>query len=263
MAEIVLDKITKRYPDGFEAVRNMDLDINDGEFMILVGPLGVRKVHGAADDRRARGHLGRRGADRRHGRQSDGAQGPRHRDGVPELRALSAHDRAREHGVPAEARRGAQGGDRQQGAGGREGPRPHRAPRPQAGEPLRRPAPARRDGPGDRSQSKGVPDGRAALQPRREAPRSDAHRGVAHPVAARHDDGLRHPRSDRGDDAGRPRGRDARRSAPAGGIAHRAVRPSGEPLRRRVHRLAVDELHARHSRWRHPHASHGRRPLGR
>ena len=43
MAEIVLDKITKRYPDGFEAVQDMDLDINDGEFMILVGPSGSGK----------------------------------------------------------------------------------------------------------------------------------------------------------------------------------------------------------------------------
>ena len=43
MAEIVLDKVTKRYPDGFEAVQNMDLDINDGEFMILVGPSGSGK----------------------------------------------------------------------------------------------------------------------------------------------------------------------------------------------------------------------------
>jgi multiple sugar transport system ATP-binding protein len=43
MAEIVLDKVTKRYPDGFEAVRDMDLDINDGEFMILVGPSGSGK----------------------------------------------------------------------------------------------------------------------------------------------------------------------------------------------------------------------------
>src|SRR3954452_23059953 len=43
MSEIVLDKVTKRYPDGFEAVRDMDLDINDGEFMILVGPSGSGK----------------------------------------------------------------------------------------------------------------------------------------------------------------------------------------------------------------------------
>jgi multiple sugar transport system ATP-binding protein len=43
MAEIVLDGVTKRYPDGFEAVKSMDLTIADGEFMILVGPSGCGK----------------------------------------------------------------------------------------------------------------------------------------------------------------------------------------------------------------------------
>jgi multiple sugar transport system ATP-binding protein len=43
MAEITMDKVTKRYPDGFEAVKNMDLEIKDGEFMILVGPSGCGK----------------------------------------------------------------------------------------------------------------------------------------------------------------------------------------------------------------------------
>ena len=43
MAEIVLDHVTKRYPDGFEAVKHMSLDIQDGEFMILVGPSGCGK----------------------------------------------------------------------------------------------------------------------------------------------------------------------------------------------------------------------------
>jgi len=43
MAEIVLEKITKRYPDGFEAVKDMDLEVSDGEFMILVGPSGCGK----------------------------------------------------------------------------------------------------------------------------------------------------------------------------------------------------------------------------
>jgi multiple sugar transport system ATP-binding protein len=43
MAEIVLDDITKRYPDGFEAVKHMDLDVGDGEFIILVGPSGCGK----------------------------------------------------------------------------------------------------------------------------------------------------------------------------------------------------------------------------
>jgi multiple sugar transport system ATP-binding protein len=43
MAEIELDKVTKRYPDGYEAVHEMDLTIADGEFVILVGPSGCGK----------------------------------------------------------------------------------------------------------------------------------------------------------------------------------------------------------------------------
>ena len=43
MAEIEFDDVTKRYPDGFEAVKHMNLDIRDGEFVILVGPSGCGK----------------------------------------------------------------------------------------------------------------------------------------------------------------------------------------------------------------------------
>src|ERR671916_3392778 len=43
MADIKLDKVTKRYPDGTEAVKQVDLDVGDGEFMILVGPSGCGK----------------------------------------------------------------------------------------------------------------------------------------------------------------------------------------------------------------------------
>src|SRR5450631_2097330 len=43
MAEIALEHITKRYDDGYEAVKDMNLDVADGEFMILVGPSGCGK----------------------------------------------------------------------------------------------------------------------------------------------------------------------------------------------------------------------------
>jgi multiple sugar transport system ATP-binding protein len=43
MAEIKLKDVTKRYPDGFEAVKDFNLDIADGEFVILVGPSGCGK----------------------------------------------------------------------------------------------------------------------------------------------------------------------------------------------------------------------------
>src|SRR3954465_422266 len=43
MAEIELRDVTKRYDDGFEAVKHMNLQIQDGEFMILVGPSGCGK----------------------------------------------------------------------------------------------------------------------------------------------------------------------------------------------------------------------------
>jgi multiple sugar transport system ATP-binding protein len=43
MAAIKLHDVTKRYADGTEAVKQMNLEIDDGEFMILVGPSGCGK----------------------------------------------------------------------------------------------------------------------------------------------------------------------------------------------------------------------------
>ncbi len=43
MASIVFEHVTKRYADGAEAVKDMNLAVADGEFMILVGPSGSGK----------------------------------------------------------------------------------------------------------------------------------------------------------------------------------------------------------------------------
>ncbi len=43
MAKITLDDIGKIYPDGTRAVGHVNLDIRDGEFLVLVGPSGCGK----------------------------------------------------------------------------------------------------------------------------------------------------------------------------------------------------------------------------
>jgi multiple sugar transport system ATP-binding protein len=43
MAEIEFKDVTKRYPDGYEAVKHINLDVKDGELMVLVGPSGCGK----------------------------------------------------------------------------------------------------------------------------------------------------------------------------------------------------------------------------
>jgi multiple sugar transport system ATP-binding protein len=44
MAEVAFDRVSKIYPDGTRAVNDINLDIRDGEFMVLVGPSGCGKT---------------------------------------------------------------------------------------------------------------------------------------------------------------------------------------------------------------------------
>ena len=43
MVEVRFENVTKRYENGFSAVRGLTLGINDGEFLVLLGPSGCGK----------------------------------------------------------------------------------------------------------------------------------------------------------------------------------------------------------------------------
>src|SRR6202035_2881111 len=44
MATVDLQQVNKVYANGFHAVKNLNLDVRDGEFMVLVGPSGCGKT---------------------------------------------------------------------------------------------------------------------------------------------------------------------------------------------------------------------------
>ena len=226
MAAIDIKNIVKKYGDGFPAVNDISIDVADGEFMILVGPSGcgkstlLRMIVGLEDITSGDMMIGDK-------KVNDLAPArPQPGDGVPELRALPAPHRLREHRLPAAA------GRRLERRGGQEGPRrvqdarARRAPRAQARQPVGWPAAAGGNGSRDRARRRRVPLRRAAVQPRRQAAWPDAHRDRPAAEAAGDHDGLRHPRPDRGHDAGRPgRGAQAGR-APAARHPARALRPT-------------------------------------
>ena len=97
MASVTIRNVRKSF-GSVEVLNGIGIAIADGEFVTLVGPSGcgkstlLRMIAGlesisGGDDRDRRPHCQRRPA-----------QGAGHRDGVSELRALSAYDGAREHG---------------------------------------------------------------------------------------------------------------------------------------------------------------------
>ena len=268
MASVTIQSVKKNFGD-VPVLHGVDIDIADGSFTVLVGPSGcgkstlLRMIAGLEQISGGEIRIG----DRR--RQRPAAQGARHRDGVPELRAVSAHDGARQHGVLADAGQGRQGDDRRQGRARRRDPGADAAARPLPAPALGRPAPARGDGPRDRARPAGLPVRRAAVQPGRQAARGDAQRdqGTA-PAPEDHLD-LRHARPDRGHDHGRQDRGDARRPHRADRQPAGAVRPAGQPVRGRLHRLAGHELPAGHAAprrrrrrgWSWPTARAARAPL--
>ena len=99
----------------------MDLGSEDGEFIVLVGPSGcgkttaLRMVAGLEDITEGEIRIGERVVNH------VPAARPRHRDGLPELRALPAPLRPGEHGLRAEAPEARQAGGRTGGSRTRPG----------------------------------------------------------------------------------------------------------------------------------------------
>ena len=115
------------------------------------------------------------------------------------------------------------------------------AARPAARAAFGRPAPARGARPRDGAPPGRVPDGRAAVESRRQAARAHAQRARRAARAARRDVHLRDARPGRGDDDVRSRRDDGRRPHPAARHAERALRAAGEPQGRAVHRQPGDQ----------------------
>ena len=112
MSEIRLEQVAKVFAGDVRAVDGVSLTIASGEFMVLVGPVGVRQVDAAPHDRRARGSHRGRDLDRRPRGVATRAPRPRHRDGLPELRALPPPLGREEPRLRPEGAEDAEGGDR-------------------------------------------------------------------------------------------------------------------------------------------------------
>ena len=225
MAVVTFRGVAKVYPGGARAVSGMDLEIGDGEFVVLVGPSGcgkttaLRMVAGLETITDGEISIGDRVVNDMAPRDRDIAMVFQNYALYPHLKVydnIAFGLRLRK--VPKDeidkrVRRG------------RRGARPRGLPQPQAERALRRPAAAGRHGARDRARAPGVPHGRAAVQPGRQAARADAV-GDQQPAARprRHHD-LRHARPGRGHDDGRPRRRDAQGRAAAGRPAAGTVRP--------------------------------------
>ncbi len=258
MAQVKYVSASRVYAkDAPPAVNALDLDIKDGEFMVLVGPSGsgkttaLRMLAGLEPLDGGRVEIGDRDVTFVPPKDRDIAM-------VFQNYALYPQKTVAENMGFALKMQGVHKDERARRV--QEAAKlldlDDHAARPQAEGPVRRAAAAGGDGTGHRARAEGLPDGRAAVQPGRQAARADPQpdRRTAAPPRGHHR--LRDPRPGGGHDHGPPGRGAGRRAAAAVRHAPPAVRQPGEPVRRRVHRLARDEPADGPAR-------RGRRPAGR
>ena len=152
MATVTLEKLVKRY-GPVEAVRAIDLEIFDGEFVALVGPSGCGK---STTLRMIAGLEEISGGFVRIGDEVVNDLPPRARNisMVFQSYALYPHMSVRENmAFSLKIAKRPAGRDRPPRRRGERHPSPERAARPPPVAAFRRPAPARRHGPRDRAQA--------------------------------------------------------------------------------------------------------------
>ena len=241
MATVTFDNVNKIYGD-FQAVKDLNLEIGDGEFMVLVGPSGcgkttsLRMIAGLEEISSGTLRIGDRVVNDVPPKDRDIAM-------VFQSYALYPHMSVRENlAFGLKLRKVPKPEIERRVKEAAETIQLEQAPRPQAEGAVRRPAPARRARSRHRPRAGRVPDGRAALQPRREAARPDPRRDRPPPPAPQDHHRLRHPRPGRGHDDGLAHRGHERGHAPAGRHPADPLRHPGQPVRRRLHRQPVDEL---------------------
>ena len=150
MADIAMHGVTKRYPNGHVAVHDIDLDVADGELLVLVGPSGcgkstlLRMVAGLEEVTEGQITIGGRDV-------TDAAPKDRDIAMVFQSYALYPHMTVRRNiGYPLKLAKVGQGRDRQAGGGGGAPAPAGTGARPPARPALGRTAPARRHGAGHR-----------------------------------------------------------------------------------------------------------------
>ena len=242
MADLEVRDVHKSY-GATAVIHGVSVAIRDGEFVVLVGPSGLRQVDAHSNDRRARAHHAGRNPARRQGDQRPPAERARHGDGLPELRALSEHDRLREHGLLAAgcARRAA----RRFRAGSPAPPKSSGSVRCFSDSRGSSPAAS---GSGSRWDARSFATRRSFSSTSRcpiwtpSCAWRCARKSRGLHQRLEDDDDLRDPRSGRGDDDGGQDRRHARRHRRAARGTARALRSAAQHVRRGIHRFARDEL---------------------